>query len=75
LEQLVEEHDIRGSEIFIFTDNSTAKAAFWKGTSKSPLLFDLVLRIKILELKHGLHRHVVHVSGRRMIAEGADDLS
>jgi hypothetical protein len=75
LERLVVEHDMQGLEIFIFTDNSTAEAAFWKGTSKSPLLFDLVLRLKLLKLKHGVHLHVVHVSGQRMIAEGSDDLS
>jgi hypothetical protein len=43
LERVVVEHDMRGLEIFIFTDNSTAEAAFWKGTSKSRLLFELVL--------------------------------
>jgi hypothetical protein len=75
LERTVEEHDMHGCEIFIFTDNSTAEAAFWKGTSKSRLLFELVLRLKELELKHGLQLHVVHVSGKRMIAEGTDGLS
>jgi hypothetical protein len=75
LERLVLEHDMRGSEIFIFTDNSTAKAAFWKGTSKSEPLFELVLRLKELELEHDLQLHVVHVSGRCMIAEGSDGLS
>jgi hypothetical protein len=43
LERLVSEHDLTGSEIFIFTDNSTAEAAFWKGTSQSEALFELVL--------------------------------
>jgi hypothetical protein len=64
-----------GSEFFIFTDNSTAEAAFWKGTSKSPLLFELVLRLKELEIKRDVQIHVVHVSGKRMIAEGSDGLS
>jgi hypothetical protein len=31
LKGLVVEHDMRGSKMFIFTDNSTAEAAFWKG--------------------------------------------
>jgi hypothetical protein len=74
-ERLVSEKDLTGSEIFIFTDNSTAEAAFWKGTSQSEALFELVLRLKVLELKHDVTLHVVHVSGKRMIAEGADDLS
>jgi hypothetical protein len=75
LERSVNTHDMRGSEFFIFIDNSTAEAAFWKGTSKSPLLFELVLRLKELEMEHDLQIHVVHVSGKRMIAEGADGLS
>jgi hypothetical protein len=75
LESLVVEHALRGSEIFIFTDNSTAEAAFWKGTSKSEALFELVLRLKELELEQDIQLHVVHVSGKRMIAEGTDGLS
>jgi hypothetical protein len=34
---MVEERDLRGFELFIFTDNSTAENAFWKGTSTHPL--------------------------------------
>jgi hypothetical protein len=56
-------------------DNSTAKAAFWKGTSKSRLLFDLVLQLKELELDYDLCLHIIHVSGEKMIAVGTDSLS
>jgi hypothetical protein len=75
LERVVVEHKMAGSEIFIFTDNTTAESAFWKGSSKSETLFELVLRLKKLELEHELILHVVHVSGRRMIAQGTDGLS
>jgi hypothetical protein len=75
LERVVVNHDLGGSEMFIFTDNSTAKAAFWKGTSSSELLFELVLPLKILEMEKGLILHVVHVSGLQMIAQGTDGLS
>ncbi len=34
-----------------------------------------MLRLKELEIEHHLQIHVVHVSGKRMIAEGADGLS
>ena len=34
---------LKGVEIFVFTDNSTAERAFFKGSSKSRLLHDLVL--------------------------------
>jgi hypothetical protein len=72
---VVVEHDLGGSGIFICTGNSTAEAALWKGTSSSEPLFELVLCLKILEMLKGLILHVVHVSGRRMIAQGADGLS
>jgi hypothetical protein len=75
LEQVVVTHKLQGSEIFIFTDNTTAEAAYWKGTSRSRKLFELVLRLKILELTHGFILHVIHVSGRQMIAQGTSGLS
>jgi len=71
----VKRHELHGSEIFIFTDNSTAEAAFWKGSSTSEKLFELVLELRKLEMDHSLHLHVVHVSGRRMIKQGMDSLS
>lgn len=38
-------------EVFICTDNSVAERAFYKGNSKSPLLFNLILRLRKLQLK------------------------
>jgi hypothetical protein len=58
-----------------FTDNSTAKNAFWKGTSTSRRLYELVLELRCLEHKHGSLLQVIHVSGKRMIAQGTDGLS
>ena len=63
------------SEVFMFTDNSTAEAAFWKGTSKSRKLLGLVLRLRLLEMRTGMILHLIHVSGTRMIQVGADGLS
>ena len=60
LEKLCLEHQLGGSEIFIFTDNSTAESAYWKGTSTSKLLFELILRHKKLEMDHDLILHVIH---------------
>ena len=59
----------------MFTDNSTTEGAFWKGTSTSPKLLELVLRLRKLEMKSGLILHLIHVSGRRMIDCGVDGLS
>jgi hypothetical protein len=53
----------------------TAEAAFWKGLSQSEKLFELVLRLRKLEMEHDMIIHVVHVNGRRMIEQGSDGLS
>jgi hypothetical protein len=75
LEGACQKHQLAGCQLMLFTDNSTAENAFWKGTSKSPKLFELVLRLRKLEMAHDLILHVVHVSRRRMIAQGTDGLS
>jgi hypothetical protein len=69
------EHKLAGSEIFIFTDNITAEAAFWKGNLLSPLLFDLILRLRKLEMDCIMIIHVIHAAGKRMIDQGTDGLS
>jgi hypothetical protein len=76
----VEDEAARGTldraEFFLFTDNSTAESAFYKGSSTSPLLHALILRLRQLELRHGLTPlHVIHVAGKRMIAQGTDGCS
>jgi len=38
LRRAVEDHQLQGLELFIFTDNTTAEATFWKGWSKDKLL-------------------------------------
>ena len=64
-----------GMELFLFTDNSTAEATFYKGSSSSKKLFELVVRLKILELLRGFKLHLIHVAGSRMIRQGTDGLS
>jgi hypothetical protein len=75
LELEAREGRLQGCEVFIFTDNSTAEAAFFRGTSSSELLFQLVLRLRKLEVHEQCLLHVVHVAGTRMIGQGADGLS
>jgi len=66
---------IRGLEVFLFTDNSVAEGAFYKGTSSSRKLFELVLRLRLLEMTAGFKVHIIHVAGSRMIQQGTDGLS
>ena len=76
LEALVENGTIPfGTEVFMFTDNSTAESAFFRGTSTSPLLYELALRTKRLEMRGSIFLRVIWVAGTRMIAQGTDGLS
>ena len=62
LESKAQEGLLDGCELFMFTDNSTTEGAFWKGTSPSPKLCELVLRLRKLEQQTGMILHIVHVS-------------
>jgi hypothetical protein len=47
---LVHTENLRGLEIFLFTDNIVAECAFYRGNSSTPLLFELILHIKQLDV-------------------------
>ena len=63
------------AQVFFCTDNSVAEMAIYKGTSSNLTLYDLVLRMKKLEMRSGCQVLVSHVSGKRMIAQGTDGVS
>ena len=67
--------DLKGKEIFLFTDNTTTEHIARKGSSSSPTLFELVVRLYLLELKFQCSIRCTHVSGTRMIHQGTDSLS
>jgi hypothetical protein len=70
------ERRLCGCEIYVFMDNLTAEVAFFKGTSSSILLFNLVLRLRKLEVDQQCLLQLVHVAGgTRMIGQGLDGLS
>ena len=46
LERMAEEGDLEGIEVYVFTDNSTAELAIFKGTSKSKKQHELVRRLR-----------------------------
>jgi hypothetical protein len=75
LEDGVHSGELLDSEILLFTDNTTAEGCFSKGNSPSRLLFQLILRLRILEMAGRIKLHVIHVAGSRMIAQGTDGLS
>jgi len=65
----------RGSEVFVFTDNSTAEATMYKGSSRSPLLHQMVLDLRKMKMVGDIIVHFVWISGKRMIRQGTDGLS
>ena len=75
LETMGQQGLLDGVEVFFFTDNSTAEAVFYNGSSKTELLFRLVLRIHQLEMTYGCKIHFIHCSGKQMIAQGTEGLS
>jgi len=75
IKELAAQGKLDGVEIFLFTDNSTAEGAFFRGTSSNRKLFELVLMLRRLEHNHSFILHVIHISGTRMIASGIDGLS
>ena len=67
--------DLTGREIFLFTDNSTAESVVHKGSSTSPELYKLMVRLYKLPMRFLCSINVIHVAGTRMIAQGTDGLS
>jgi hypothetical protein len=48
---------LKNSELFVFTDNTTAESAFYKVTSSSKQLFQLVLDLCKLQIHEGFVLH------------------
>ena len=75
LEKEALSQDLHGSIMIMATDNATAESCFYKGNSSSEKLFELVVRLRKLELQHQFKLYVTHVSGKRMISQGTDGIS
>ena len=67
--------DLKGVEMFLFTDNSTAESAFYSGGSSSKTLFQFILRLRLLEMRVKCKICLCHCSSTRMIEQGSDGLS
>lgn len=62
-------------EVFVVTDKFVAESTFFKGSAKSPLLHDLIVILRKLEMDGQLIVTFTWLSGNRMIAQGIDCLS
>ncbi len=67
--------DLRGAELFLFTDNSTMKGGYYKGNTDSKVLFDLVLHLQTLDMHVSIKLQMIHTAGTWMIQQGTDGLS
>ena len=74
LELKSKEVRLRGSEIFLFTYNSTTEDAYHNGTLSIKNLFEFVVRLIILKLMKGDKTHLIHISGTRIIKQGTDGI-
>jgi hypothetical protein len=59
----------------MFTDNATVEACASNGTSSSPKLLRLVVRLHVLTSRVGVKINIFHVAGTRMIAQCTDGVS
>ena len=64
-----------GAVVLLATDNEVVERALYKGNSSSKIIFNLVLRLKGLQLAYSCKIVVTHVSGLRMIYQGTDGIS
>ena len=66
---------LEATTVVLATDNQVVEACLHKGNSSSQKLFNLVVRLKLAEMKYGMKILVTHVSGNRMKAQGTDGVS
>jgi hypothetical protein len=65
LEEFYSKTGIHDVELFMFTDNMVSENAF----------FELVLRMRLLEMHGGWKLHVIHIAGKCIIQQGTNELS
>ena len=75
VEEAGEKGWLNESTVLIATDNKVVEACLYKGNSSSIKLFDLIVRLKLMEIKYGIKVSVTHVAGKRMQAQGTDGVS
>ena len=52
----------KGSEVFIVTDNAVFESIYFKGSSKSHFLHEMIVELKKLEMENTLIVHVFWIS-------------
>lgn len=65
----------QGQRLYYCTDNSVTHDSVLNGSSKSPKLHKLVMRLKVVELQHNYVLVVIRIPGVAMIGGGTDGQS
>lgn len=66
---------LRNSTVIVAPANQVVEYALYEGNSSLVKLHDLVVRLKLVEIKHGVHLCVTHVSRKRIQNRGIDGIS
>jgi hypothetical protein len=74
LERLVADGSLLDHEVFLITDNSFFKGAYYKEHSPTRHLSEIVFRIHKAERDGGFILHINHILGKCMKASGVDGL-
>ena len=65
----------RGLEIFVFMDNEVAERTYFRGSSHSLQLHQMILELRKMEMRGDLVVHFIWILGNRMVNQGTDGLS
>ena len=75
VEEAGEKGWLTGGTVVLATDNQLVESALHKGKSSSEKLFELILRLRKVEMKFEIKLLITHVAGTRMMAQGTDGVS
>lgn len=75
VEEEAKKGNLKGALVVLATDNKVTESCLYKGNAKSEKLFDLIVRLRTLEMREGAQIIVTHVAGTRMQKQGTDGLS
>ena len=75
IEELGIKVNLQGREVFLCTYNIVPESISEAGSSKSEVLFDLVMRLHFMSMHFKCNVFFIHVAGTWIIRQGTDGLS
>ena len=76
VEEAGKEGKLKGATVILATDNEVVEHSLYKdNTQLAKSFFQLVVRLRIAEIKFATKLLVTHVSGKRKMAQGTDGVS